>query len=99
MDLQIIDLKKQNDSYHAKIIEKQEYLDKMTEEYQKLLAYKNEKAVIERPPETMEEDQIRKVGGFGGMETDGIWWKFNKTLKAFLKLFALGAFFQSPRSG
>lgn len=69
LDLQIIDLKKQNDSYQAKIIEKQEYLDKLTEEYQKLLAYKNEKAVIERPPETMEEDQIRKVSGFlGGWE-------------------------------
>lgn len=70
MDLQIIDLKKQNDSYQAKIIEKQEYLDKLSEEYQKLLAYKNEKAVIERPPETMEEDQIRKVCCVLGMATE-----------------------------
>lgn len=54
--------------YHAKILEKQEYMDKLTEEYQKLLTYKNEKTsptVIERPPETMEEDQNRKVGNLG----------------------------------
>lgn len=43
-------------------------MDKLTEEYQKLLTYKNEKTsptVIERPPETMEEDQNRKVGKEG----------------------------------
>ena len=64
LDLQIIDLKKQNDLYHAKTIKKQQHCDKLTEEYQKLLSYKNEKAtpaVLERPPETMEEDQNRKV--------------------------------------
>lgn len=65
LDLQIIDLKKQNDLYHAKILKKQEYCDKLTEEHQKLRAYKIEKTsptVLERPPETMEEDQNRKVG-------------------------------------
>lgn len=64
LDLQIIDLKKQNDLYQAKIVKKQEYCDKLTEEYQKLISYKNEKnslSVLERPPETMEEDQNRKV--------------------------------------
>lgn len=64
LDLQIIDLKKQNDLYHAKIVKKQQHCDKLSEEYQKLVAYKNEKAspaVVERPPETMEEDQNRKV--------------------------------------
>lgn len=64
LDLQIIDLKKQNDLFHAKIVKKQQHFDKLTEEYQKLLAYKNEKTlptVMERPPETMEEDQNRKV--------------------------------------
>lgn len=64
LDLQIIDLKKQNDLYHAKIVKKQQHYDKLSEEYQKLVAYKNEKAapaVVERPPETMEEDQNRKV--------------------------------------
>lgn len=64
LDLQIIDLKKQNDLYHAKIVKKQQHCDKLSEEYQKLLSYKNEKAapiVVERPPETMEEDQNRKV--------------------------------------
>lgn len=64
LDLQIIDLQKQNDLYQAKIFKKQQYCDKLTEEYQKLLAYKNEKsapAFSERPPETMEEDQNRKV--------------------------------------
>lgn len=65
LDLQIIDLKKQNDLFHAKIVKKQQRCDKLTEEFQKLIAYKNEKnapAVLERPPETMEEDQNRKVG-------------------------------------
>lgn len=64
LDLQIIDLKKQNDLYQAKIVKKQNYCDKLTEEYQKLILYKNEKispTVCERPPETMEEDQNRKV--------------------------------------
>lgn len=64
IDLQIIDLKKQNDLYHAKIIKKQQHCDKLAEEYQKLIAYKSEKTsptVVERPPETMEEDQNRKV--------------------------------------
>lgn len=64
LDLQIIDLKKQNDLYHAKIVKKQQHFDKLSEEYQRLVAYKNEKAtpaVVERPPETMEEDQNRKV--------------------------------------
>lgn len=64
MDLQIIDLKKQNDLYHAKILNKQEQFDKLIEEQQKLLSYKSDKtspAVIERPPETVEEDQNRKV--------------------------------------
>lgn len=64
LDLQIIDLKKQNDLYHAKIVKKQQYVDKLMEEHQKLVAYKNEKTsptVVERPPETMEEDQNRKV--------------------------------------
>ena len=64
LDLQIIDLKKQNDLYQAKIVKKQDYCDKLTEEYQKLISYKNEKnspTVSERPPETMEEDQNRKV--------------------------------------
>jgi hypothetical protein len=64
LDLQIIDLKKQNDLYHAKIVKKQQHCDKLTEEYQKLITYKNEKTsptVLERPPETMEEDQNRKV--------------------------------------
>lgn len=65
LDLQIIDAKKQNDLFHAKIVKKQQYCDKLMEEYQKLVAYKNEKntpAAVERPPETMEEDQNRKVG-------------------------------------
>lgn len=65
LDLQIIDLKKQNDLFHAKIVKKQQHCDKLTEEYQKLIAYKNENTlptVQERPPETMEEDQNRKVG-------------------------------------
>lgn len=64
IDLQIIDLKKQNDLYHAKIIKKQQHCDKLSEEYQKLIAYKSGKtspAVVDRPPETMEEDQNRKV--------------------------------------
>lgn len=65
LDLQIIDLKKQNDLVHAKIIKKQQYCDALVEEHHKLVAYKNEKnspTVLERPPETMEEDQNRKVG-------------------------------------
>lgn len=67
LDLQIIDLKKQNDLYHAKIQKKQEGLDKLSEEYQKLLTFKNEKtslAKTDRPPETQEEDQNRKVKFF-----------------------------------
>lgn len=65
LDLQIIDLKKQNDLFQAKIVKKQQQCDKLAEEHQKLVAYKNEKTsptVLERPPETMEEDQNRKVG-------------------------------------
>jgi hypothetical protein len=63
LDLQIIDLKKQNDLYQAKIVKKQDYCDKLTAEYQKLISYKNEKVsqAVERPPETMEEDKNRKV--------------------------------------
>lgn len=83
LDLQIIDLKKQNDSYHAKILEKQEYMDKLTEEYQKLLTYKNEKTsptVIERPPETMEEDQNRKVGKYGFLRGMTVWVDLNDTI-------------------
>lgn len=64
LDLQIIDLNKQNDLYYAKIVKKQERYEELMEEYQKLISYKAEKAaltVVERPPETMEEDQNRKV--------------------------------------
>lgn len=64
LDLQIIDLQKQIDLYQAKFVKKQEYYDKLTEEHQKLVAYKNEKSapvVQERPPETQEEDKNRKV--------------------------------------
>lgn len=65
LDLQIIDLKKQNDLYHAKILKRQQQLEKMSEEYQRLLTYKNESAAavqkFDRPPETMQEDQNRKV--------------------------------------
>lgn len=64
LDLQIIDSKKQNDLFHAKIQRKQQNLDKLKAEYQKLLTYKNEKASpiqSDRPPETQEEDQNRKV--------------------------------------
>lgn len=66
LDLQIIDLQKQIDLYQAKIVKKQQHCDKLNEEYQKLVAYKNEKAAPafqERPPETQEEDQNRKVSG------------------------------------
>lgn len=68
LDLQIIDLKKQNDLFYAKIQKKQDDLDKLNAEYQKLLTYKNEKtslAKTDRPPETQEEDQNRKVIFFG----------------------------------
>ncbi|KAG5681483.1 hypothetical protein PVAND_010915 [Polypedilum vanderplanki] len=64
LDLQIIDLKKQNDLFHAKIQKKQENLDKLSAEYQKLHTYKKEKTSLiqsERPPETQEEDQNRKL--------------------------------------
>lgn len=64
LDLQIIDLQKQIDLYQAKIVKKQEQYDKLHEEHQKLVSYKNEKsapACQERPPETQEEDQNRKV--------------------------------------
>jgi hypothetical protein len=63
LDLQITDYKKQNDMYHAKIQKKQQYIEKLAEEYQKLLTYKNEKQSLtdSRPPETHEEDQNRKV--------------------------------------
>ena len=64
LDLQIIDVKKQNDLFHAKIQKKQDDLDKLSEEYQKLLSYKIEKTSLpktDRPPETQEEDQNRKV--------------------------------------
>ena len=67
LDLQIIDLKKQNDLFYAKIQKKQDDLDKLNAEYQKLLTYKNEKtslAKTDRPPETQEEDQNRKVNFF-----------------------------------
>lgn len=56
--------KKQNDLVLDKIRKKEEHLNKLTGEYQKLLAYKTEKASptqIDRPPETQEEDQNRKV--------------------------------------
>lgn len=64
LDLQIIDLQKQIDLYQAKIVKKQEQVDKLNDEHQKLVAYKNEKsapACQERPPETQEEDLNRKV--------------------------------------
>jgi len=65
MDLQIIDLKKQNDLYHAKILKRQQQFDELHEEFQRLVTYKNEKSnaptQLDRPPETMEEDQNRKV--------------------------------------
>ncbi|CAO1412563.1 unnamed protein product [Diamesa serratosioi] len=62
LDLQIIDLKKQNDLYHAKLQKKQQLFDKLTEEYNKLDAYKNEKSTSNtHPPETVEEDANRKV--------------------------------------
>jgi uncharacterized coiled-coil DUF342 family protein len=66
LDLQIIDLRKQNDLFHAKIQKKQGNLDKLTEEFQKLITYKNEKASPTdlRPPETQEEDKNRKVTEF-----------------------------------
>ena len=62
LDLQIIDLKKQNDLYHAKLQKKQQHYDKLTDEYNKLVAYKNEKSTSNtHPPETVEEDANRKV--------------------------------------
>lgn len=67
LDLQIIDLKKQNDLFHAKIQKKQDDLDKLNAEYQKLVTFKSEKtsqAKTDRPPETQEEDQNRKVNFF-----------------------------------
>jgi hypothetical protein len=56
--------KKQNDLVLDKIRKKEEHLNKLTGEYQKLFAYKTEKGSptqIDRPPETQEEDQNRKV--------------------------------------
>lgn len=44
-----------------KIRKKENHLNELTGEYQKLLAYKTEKPSVERPPETQEEDQNRKV--------------------------------------
>jgi FtsZ-binding cell division protein ZapB len=67
LDLQITDLKKQNDLFHAKMQKRQENLDKLQAEYQKLHTYKKEKTSLiqsERPPETQEEDQNRKVRRF-----------------------------------
>ncbi|CRK98896.1 CLUMA_CG012116, isoform A [Clunio marinus] len=64
IDLQIIDLKKQNDLFHAKILKKQQYCEKLKLEFHKLINYKNEKnatATSYRPPETMEEDRNRKL--------------------------------------
>jgi FtsZ-binding cell division protein ZapB len=68
LDLQIIDLKKQNDLFHAKMQKRQENLDKLSAEYQKLHTYKKEKTSLiqsERPPETQEEDHNRKVRDTG----------------------------------
>lgn len=44
-----------------KIRKKEEHLNELTGEYQKLIAYKTEKPTLDRPPETQEEDQNRKV--------------------------------------
>lgn len=63
LDLQIIDLKKQTDMINARYKKRQVFLDKLAEEYQTLLGYKNNKAMgagNQPPPETLEEDQTRK---------------------------------------
>lgn len=44
-----------------KIRKKEDHLNELTGEYQKLIAYKTEKPTLDRPPETQEEDQNRKV--------------------------------------
>lgn len=62
LDLQTIDIKKQGDVLHAKYIKRQIYYDKLVEEHNKLLAYKNDKTINNTyPPETLEEDANRKV--------------------------------------
>lgn len=58
--LQIIDMKKQNDMLNAKYQKRQEYFDKLLEEYQTLLTYKNTRSGQQIPPETLEEDNTRK---------------------------------------
>lgn len=57
---QIIDLKKQTDMIGSKFQKRQEYFDKLVEEYQSLLQYKNNRSGNVVPPETMEEDSTRK---------------------------------------
>lgn len=62
LDLQIIDVKKQADVVHDRYIKRQIYYDKLVEEHNKLLAYKNDKNINNTyPPETLEEDANRKV--------------------------------------
>lgn len=57
---QIIDLKKQTDMINSRYAKRQEYFDKLLDEYQQLLAYKNIRSGQFTPPETVEEDSTRK---------------------------------------
>lgn len=56
----IIDLKKQTDMINSKYQKRQEYFDKLVEEYQTLLTYKHNRSGNVVPPETLEEDSTRK---------------------------------------
>ncbi|XP_063706410.1 outer dynein arm-docking complex subunit 3 [Culicoides brevitarsis] len=60
LDLKIIDLKKQIDMISSRYQKRQEYFDKLVEEYQTLLSYKNNRSGNVVPPETLEEDSTRK---------------------------------------
>lgn len=53
-------MKKQTDMMNSKYQKRQEYFDKLVEEYQTLLTYKNNRSGNVVPPETLEEDSTRK---------------------------------------
>lgn len=63
LDLQIIDVKKQTDLINAKYQKRQKFYEKLIADYQSLLQYKNSKGGGPNlmPPETLEEDQTRKL--------------------------------------
>lgn len=53
-------MKKQTDMINSKFQKRQEYFDKLVEEYQVLLTYKQNRSGNVVPPETLEEDSTRK---------------------------------------